>query len=175
MFISLRASWLFNRGAIAPRKLHGPAPHKDWALLNSPRKAKGSTAGLGPPRSAAAGHPHGYDAQDARRRAHAASAPAGRAPGAIDLALRRATTRAGRRRRSQSCRRSHIAAPGADVGECRMPRSIKRRRFPPPGSSMSTRSLSSSATLPGRRWGISISRTNPVGAKRLSAYRQLRS
>ncbi len=45
-------------------------------------------------------------------------ASAGGSPGAIDLALRRATTRGGRRRRSQSCRRGHIAASGADVGEC---------------------------------------------------------
>ncbi len=112
--------------------LRRPAPYKDWAQLNSRRKAKGATARLVPPSSAAAGHPLRHDAQDACRRARADAASAGRSPGATDLALRRATTRGGRRRRSQSCRRGHIAASGADVGERRMPSRVNPRRFPSP-------------------------------------------
>ena len=111
-----------------------PAPHKDWAQLNSRRKAQGATAGLVAPSSAAARHPLGHDALHARRRARADTSSAGRSPGAIDLALRRATGRGGRLRCRRSCRCGHIAASGADVGERRMPRSVEQRRFPPPWS-----------------------------------------
>ena len=62
-----------------------PAPRKDWAQLNSRRKAKGTTAGLVAQSPTAADHSGCHDVIDSRRRARAHGAPAGGSPRSPDL------------------------------------------------------------------------------------------